>query len=63
MTIQILDIKRNGIATYRANDRLHVHQMRISTSMVREANEDFKGSLGDAKIGTHIAKTIQKFHC
>ena len=50
MTIQILDIKRNGIATYRANDRLHVHQMRLSTSMVREANEDFKGSLGEFDV-------------
>lgn len=62
MTIQILDVKRNGFASYRVNNRMCVHQMMLSTSMIQEANEDFKGSLGDAKIGTHIAKTIEKFH-
>ena len=62
MTIQILDIKRNGFATYRTDNRLHEYHMLVSTTMVREANKDFNGSLGDAKIGTHISKTIAKFH-
>lgn len=62
MTIQLIDINRSGHATYRADGRLFEHKMAVSTSMIREANEDFKGSLGDAKIGTHIAKTIAKFH-
>jgi len=36
--------------------------MALSTTMIREANEGFKGSLGDAKFDTHIEPTIAKFH-
>ncbi len=62
MTIQLIDIKRNGFATYLADGRLYKHHMQVSTSMIREANEGFKGSLGDAKFDTHIEPTIAKFH-
>jgi hypothetical protein len=30
--------------------------------MIQEANEDFEGSLADAKWSTHIEPTIEKFH-
>jgi hypothetical protein len=60
--IQLLDIDRQGSAIYRYNGRMLTHHMRLTTAMIKEANEDFEGSLADAKIGTHILKTIEKFH-
>lgn len=62
MTVQLLDITRQGSAKYRYNGRMQTHHMRVSTAMIKEANQDFEGSLADAKIGTHILNTIQKFH-
>lgn len=62
MTIQLIDIKRNGFATYLADGRLYKHHMQISTSMIKEANPCFEGSLGDAKFDTHLEPTIAKFH-
>ena len=62
MTIQLIDVKHNGNATYRADGRLFEHKMAVTTKMIKEANPDFNGSLADAKLTTHLEPTIAKFH-
>jgi len=62
MTVQVLDVNRSGFATYTCDNRQFKYRMALSTTMIREANEGFKGSLGEAKFSTHIAPTILKFH-
>jgi hypothetical protein len=62
MKIQLIDVKPNGSATYRVDNRLYEHKMAVTIKMIREANEDYKGSISDAKIEKHLKPTIAKFH-